>query len=164
MVALRLKAVTSLALLSFFQFTTFAEDLLPPSAYCFESVSEAYATISFADAAGPAGWDPCSSPTKVTSIYGAASLYCSTDEFVSGAEYFMNQCLTEYLVTIDPPSVFQVSGWSLNVSDWPILTQSDYVVGTNVTEVSLIEMAWFDVSYRTVTTWEYEVGKHVEYG
>lgn len=153
-------------LLALFTTFTFAQDI-KKNQYCFDTCYEAYGYTLFAgDNPELYYYSACQYPPKVLSIYAAATVYCTPSEIEAGIPKLQGYC-KEYGPDLE---LLPISDFAANLTDaaikkLPIVSYDEAVAAAEPYNHSvIISQSFFDIMYKTVDVWEYELWTHSTYG
>ena len=91
----------------------------------------------------------CQNPLKVASIYAVSRTYCSPSDLDPGFDYLKTACHKYGGAELLPESEVAANLTDEAISRYPVLSQTDELVLTNLTTPILISRDWFDLGFRT---------------
>ncbi|KAJ5779914.1 hypothetical protein N7457_005074 [Penicillium paradoxum] len=131
---------------------------------CVTTVFSAYNYISFAGLPMK-GWEAgCRNPLKVASIYAASDIYCNEQERAIGLAQLAEQCeqfVSQELLSREAVAEHLTADAIRNMRtiDYQELSGTEPVIMP-----VLLSASYFELMFKTITSWEFEVWSHHAFG
>ncbi|KAF1815826.1 hypothetical protein P152DRAFT_430174 [Eremomyces bilateralis CBS 781.70] len=130
---------------------------------CINAVQAAINTLAFIESQPLSDYDArCRGRLRLISFYASTTVYCEPDELKEGLEGVATECSAQN-TTLVPISEFEANLTEDAISHLRIVERFELDGGDNLTVPVLLSEEFFNLAYKTIVTWEYEIALRREY-
>ncbi|KAL5362004.1 hypothetical protein BJX96DRAFT_166324 [Aspergillus floccosus] len=142
-----------------------AASVIPQNQRCVTAVYTAYGYIRFSGAPAKGAWNTrCQNPFEVTSIYAASDRYCSASERQAGLSELEALCRQYAGVGLIPRERLAENLTDEAVRNMRVVEYLELSRRQPIAAPVLISPAYYEVTFRTIDSWQFEIWSHYAYG
>ncbi|GES66786.1 FRE family ferric-chelate reductase [Aspergillus terreus] len=139
--------------------------VIPQNQRCVTAVYTAYGYISFSGTPAKGSWNSrCQNSLEVTSIYAASDRYCSVPERQAGLSELEVLCRQYAGVGLIPRERLAENLTDDAVRNMRVVEYLELSRRNPIASPVLISPAYYEVTFRTIDSWQFETWSHYAYG
>ncbi|KAL4898075.1 FRE family ferric-chelate reductase [Aspergillus ambiguus] len=142
-----------------------AASVLPPNQRCVTAIYTAYGYIRFSGTPAKGSWNTrCQNPLEVTSIYAASDVYCSVSQRHAGLSQLEAFCREYAGSELIPREQLAENLTDDAVRNMRVVDFGELSRKRPVDTPVLISAVYYDITFRTIDSWQFETWSHYAYG